>query len=85
MTKTIKSLSDDTDDSFNFGFIDTYKDFVLCYRSSLCTPPLLLLGKTSNMDTIEWLTLLRQETIVNKFKSGVLRLVANCEAESISK
>ncbi|XP_014284310.1 acylamino-acid-releasing enzyme isoform X2 [Halyomorpha halys] len=84
-TKTIRALSDDSDDSFNFGFIDTYKDFMLCYHSSLCTPPSLLLGKISSADRIDWLTLLKQEPIVSNFKTGVLRLNADCEAESVSK
>ncbi|CAH1398410.1 unnamed protein product [Nezara viridula] len=84
VTKTIRAVSDDSNDSFNFGFIDICKDFVLCYRSSLGTPPSLLLGKISNTDAINWITLLEQESIGN-FKTGILRLDANCEVESASK
>lgn len=85
VNKTIKALSDDSEDSFNLGFLDIYKDLVLCYRSSLDTLPSLLLGKISGAGAIDWLTLLEQEPIVSGFKTGVLRLDADCEAESVSK
>lgn len=85
VNKTIKALSDDSEDSFNLGFLDIYKDLVLCYRSSLDTLPSLLLGKLSGTGVIDWLTLLEQESIISGFKTGVLRLDADCEAESMSE
>jgi hypothetical protein len=80
---SITQIGGDTGDDYSQGVLEVKGDYVVCWKSSLLSPPSLVIAKIQPDSEINWIPLFNSEPapFADNYKLDILRLEAPSQQE----